>query len=67
MTTFGTESLPMLERYFLKAVAAGNQREADRLKQQIIDIKGETAPERVILDSGIVVGSEDEPLYEFLD
>lgn len=66
MTTLGSESIPMLERYFLKAVAAGNQIEAERLKQQIIDIKGVTAPERTELDSGVFVGTEDEPLYPFL-
>ena len=66
MTSLGVESLPMLERYFLKAVAAGNQEEAERLKQQIIDIKGEAAPERQQLDSGVFLGTEDEPLYPFL-
>lgn len=66
MATLGPESLPMLERYFLKAVAAGNLVEAERLKQQIIDIKGEAEPQRVELDSGIFLGNEDEPLYPFL-
>jgi hypothetical protein len=56
----------MLERYFLKAIAAGDQIEAERLKQQIIDIKGEAQPERVDLDSGVFLGTEDEPLYPFL-
>lgn len=66
MASLGIESLPMLERYFLKAIAAGDQVEAERLKQQIIDIKGEAQPQRVELDSGIFVGNEDEPLYPFL-
>jgi hypothetical protein len=56
----------MLERYFLKAIAAGNQIEAERLKQQIIDIKGEAEPDKVDLDSGVFLGTEDEPLYPFL-
>lgn len=67
MATLGTESLPMLERYFLKAIAAGNQIEAERLKQQIIAIKGDAQPQRVELDSGVFQGTEDEPLYPFLD
>jgi hypothetical protein len=66
MASLGPESLPMLERYFLKAIAAGDQIEAERLKQQIIDIKGEAQPERVDLDSGVFLGTEDEPLYPFL-
>ncbi len=66
MATLGTESLPMLERYFLKAVAAGNTIESERLKQQIIAIKGESEPQRVELDSGVFAGTEDEPLYPFL-
>jgi hypothetical protein len=56
----------MLERYFLKAIAAGNQIEAERLKQQIIEIKGEAEPQKVDLDSGVFTGTEDEPLYPFL-
>lgn len=66
MATLGPESLPMLERYFLKAVAAGNLVEAERLKQQIIGIKGEAEPQKVDLDSGLFSGTEDEPLYPFL-
>lgn len=66
MATLGPESLPMLERYFLKAIASGNTIEAERLKQQIIEIKGEAAPQRVELDSGVFLGTEDEPLYPFL-
>lgn len=66
MTTLGPESLPMLERYFLKAIAAGNTVEAERLKQQIIAIKGEAEPQKVDLDSGVFLGTEDEPLYPFL-
>lgn len=66
MTTLGPESLPMLERYFLKAIAAGDQTEAERLKQQIIEIKGEAQPQKVDLDSGVFLGTEDEPLYPFL-
>jgi hypothetical protein len=66
MTTLGLDSIPMLERYFLKAIAAGNQIEADRLKQQIIEIKGEAEPPKVDLDSGVFTGTEDEPLYPFL-
>ena len=66
MTTLGLDSIPMLERYFLKAIAAGNQIEAERLKQQIIEIKGEAEPQKVDLDSGVFTGTEDEPLYSFL-
>ena len=66
MTTLGLDSIPMLERYFLKAIAAGNQIEAERLKQQIIEIKGEAKPPKVDLDSGAFTGTEDEPLYPFL-
>ena len=66
MTTLGLDSIPMLERYFLKAIAAGNQIEADRLKQQIIEIKGEAEPQKVDLDSGVFAGTENEPLYPFL-
>jgi hypothetical protein len=40
MVTFGLESLPMLERYLLKAVAIGDIEEAERLRQQILTIKG---------------------------
>jgi hypothetical protein len=56
----------MLERYFLKAIAAGNQIEAERLKQQIIDVKGEAEPDKVDLDSGVFLGTEDDPLSPFL-
>ncbi len=66
MATLGPESLPMLERDFLKAIALGNQVEAERLKQQIISIKGEAEPQKVDLDSGVFLGTEDEPLYPFL-
>ena len=66
MTSLGLDSIPMLERYFLKAIAKGDLIESERLKQQIIDIKGVTAPEKTELDSGVFVGTEDEPLYPFL-
>ena len=66
MAALGPESLPMLERYFLKAVASGNTVEAERLKRQIIEIKGQAAPQRTELDSGIFAGTENEPLYPFL-
>jgi len=66
VTSLGLDSIPMLERYFLKAIAAGNQIEAERLKQQIIEIKGEAEPQKVDLDSGVFTGTEDEPLYPFL-
>lgn len=66
MATLGPESLPMLERYFVKAISAGNITEAERLKQQIITIKGEAQPQKVDLDSGVFLGTEDEPLYPFL-
>jgi len=56
----------MLEKYFLKAISVGNIEEAERLKQQIIDIKGVAGPERAQLDSGQFSGTEDEPLYPFL-
>ena len=32
MFTLDPDSIPMLERYFLKAIATGNQIEAKRLK-----------------------------------
>lgn len=66
MATLGPESLPMLERYFLKAIAAGNTAEAERLKQQIIAIKGGAEPRKVDIDSGVFAGTVDEPLYPFL-
>ena len=66
MTTLGLDSIPLLERYFLKAVAAGNQIEAERLNRQIIEIKGDAQPQKVDLDSGVFTGTEDEPLYTFL-
>jgi hypothetical protein len=56
----------MLEKYFLKAISVGNIEEAERLKQQIIAIKGVAEPERAQLDSGQFSGTEDEPLYPFL-
>jgi hypothetical protein len=56
----------MLEKYFLKAISVGNIEEAERLKQQIISIKGVAEPERAQLDSGQFLGTEDEPLYPFL-
>ncbi len=66
MATLGLGSVPMLEKYFLKAISVGNIEEAERLKQQIIDIKGVAEPERAQLDSGQFSGTEDEPLYPFL-
>jgi len=66
MTTLGLDSIPMLERYFLKANADGNQIEEESLKHQIIEIKGEAEPQKVDLDSGVFTGTEDEPLYPFL-
>jgi hypothetical protein len=66
MAAVGKDSIPMLEKYFLKAIATGNTLEAERLKQQILEIKGDTAPDRTQYDSGQFVGTEDEPLYPFL-
>jgi hypothetical protein len=66
MAALGLESIPMLEKFFLKAISVGNAEEAERLKQQIIAIKGLTEPERAQLDSGQFSGTEDEPLYPFL-
>jgi hypothetical protein len=66
MAKFGSGSLPMLEKYFLKAISVGNTEEAERLKQQIISIKSVTEPEKTQLDSGQFSGTEDEPLYPFL-
>lgn len=66
MASLGLQSLPMLETYFLKAVSRGDTKEAERLKQQIIDIKSQIAPSRVDLDSGVFLGSVDKPLYQFL-
>jgi hypothetical protein len=66
MATLGLGSVPMLEKYFLKAVSVGNTEEAERLKQQIISIKSVTEPEKTQLDSGQFSGTEDEPLYPFL-
>lgn len=66
MSSVGKESLPMLKKFFLKAISVGDNIEAERLKQQIISIKGVTAPERSQFDSGSFVGTEDEPLFPFL-
>lgn len=65
MATFGVDSLPMLESYFFKALSKGNTREAERLRQQIIEIRNESAPVSTDLDSGAYVGTEDDPLYPF--
>jgi hypothetical protein len=66
VASVGRDSIPMLEKYFLKAIATGDNAEATRLKQQIIEIKGDTAPDRTQYDSGQFTGTEDEPLYPFL-
>ena len=65
MATFGTESLPMLEEYFFKALSKGDTVQAEIIRQQIIEIKNESEPERADLDSGAYIGTEDDPLYPF--
>jgi hypothetical protein len=65
MATFGMESLPMLEEYFFKALSDGDTVKAEIIRQQILDIKGEAEPTRTDLDSGVFVGTEDDPLYPF--
>lgn len=65
MASFGIDSLPMLETYFFKALSRGDTKEAERLRQQIIKIKNESAPTTTDLDSGVFVGTEDDPLYPF--
>ena len=65
MATFGMDSLPMLESYFFKALSDGDTVKAEVIRQQILEIKGESEPQRTDLDSGEFVGTEDNPLYPF--
>lgn len=67
MASFGTESLPMLKTYFFKAKARGDEREAEKLRQQIIAIKNRATPTPEDFDSGTFIGTEDDPLYVFFD
>lgn len=67
MASLGVESLPMLERAFLRAVSVGNQVEADRLKKQIIEIQTAALPGPVELNSGQYFGVEPDPTYPFLN
>jgi hypothetical protein len=44
MATLGLDSIPMLERYLLKAISIGDTEEVERLTRQILEIKGPPVP-----------------------